>query len=71
MLAFSGPEYNTLSLFLSVFCTECTDGFYGENCIQPCGKCEGGGAMCDKKTGQCVRCIPGFSGQKCEQGRSQ
>ncbi|PVD24706.1 hypothetical protein C0Q70_15191 [Pomacea canaliculata] len=47
--------------------TECTDGFYGENCIQPCGKCEGGGAMCDKKTGQCVRCIPGFSGQKCEQ----
>ena len=51
--------------------TACTSGSYGQDCLQSCGNCAGGGA-CDTVDGSCpIGCDPGWSGATCHQGENR
>ena len=46
---------------------KCPLGRYGENCTEIC-ECMNGGE-CGRVKGRC-KCLPGYTGEKCEQGWS-
>lgn len=48
--------------------TDCTSGFFGEDCAQKC-QCHNG-ATCDPVQGTCA-CPPGFTGDTCVQGKRE
>jgi hypothetical protein len=47
--------------------SECANGTYGLGCNGTCGKCKDG-AVCDKVTGNCDKCEPGWYQPLCQQG---
>ena len=51
--------------------SECADGHYNKSggCSQQCGHCAGG-AVCDKNTGYCPSCEPGWIFPLCQQRKS-
>ena len=55
-------------IFLSVFTTACSAGFYGPiACANTCGQCLT--TPCDNNDGSCPggACNPGYTGVKCDQ----
>ena len=44
-------------------CIACIDGFWGTNCTEQCGECEG--VACDQDSGQCPICNDGYFGPGC------
>ena len=52
-----------------IFYTECTPGFYSNNCSVECGQCFDG-EPCDIFTGECPDlCAPGWQGGRCDIGK--
>ena len=52
---------------LAIVCIECSEGFYGQDCMEVC-QCRNG-ASCDFITGQC-NCTIGFIGRFCNMSKS-
>ncbi|XP_070191675.1 scavenger receptor class F member 1-like [Littorina saxatilis] len=66
------PLYN---LDLTSQCTECADGFYRKtanaaHCTECSGRCHNN-TPCNKTTGDCDRCPPGWEGPRCFKGVSE
>ncbi|XP_025107867.1 cell death abnormality protein 1-like [Pomacea canaliculata] len=63
-LTSSDPHENVLNI-CEVQIWVCRRGFYGDNCLIPCGKCED--SFCDRYNGNCrfSRCQPGYHGNIC------
>ena len=70
--AFWDPDIYILSILrLKLpFFSECLDGNYGQNCINECGHCHNNDP-CDKVTGTCTTCAPGYKGSNCFEGASR
>ena len=50
---------------------ECSDGQYGNNCVENCSMTCGDSDKCDKITGHCVGgCRAGWTGDVCEKGKA-
>lgn len=50
-----------------MFFTECSDGTYGQGCINTCGNCSNGD-RCNHVNGSCPNgCDAGVFGDKCDQ----
>ncbi|GLV42885.1 hypothetical protein CBL_09965 [Carabus blaptoides fortunei] len=46
--------------------TECSYGYFGYNCQEKCGKCQGGTNRCDKISGECnLGCEEGYTPPHC------
>ncbi|KAJ6667987.1 hypothetical protein lerEdw1_016308 [Lerista edwardsae] len=61
--------YSNVGVFVILY-TECSFGYYGENCASVCDQCYGG-LRCNSVTGKCpekMQCIGAFKGEMCELG---
>ena len=58
-------------LYIHLLFSDCADGHYNKssNCDQQCGNCTGG-AACNKDTGHCPSCEPGWIPPLCQQRNS-
>ena len=56
-------------VLLKVSVSECLNGNYGQNCSSKCGHCRNN-YPCDKLTGACTTCAPGYEGLYCFEGAS-
>lgn len=69
-IIFTFVKYIPNIVSMDIFIPDCTNGYYGNDCINQCsGNCDAAG-RCEKSTGQCEEgCIPGWRGIMCNQSK--
>ena len=52
-------------VLLHKYVTVCTEGKYGPECVNTCGKCKNS-EPCDGATGACSECLTGYQSPLCK-----